>query len=70
MFKLFTKEEITYMRTLGLDLDYSNLSEADLNRMEEVIINRLQLFGIDENYELTEDGVICELIIDKLTLDC
>lgn len=63
---MFTDKEISYMKhELGLDLDFSNLSDDDWLLIEETVADRLGTHGFDENYEPTPDGIICETIIDK-----
>lgn len=63
---MFTDEEIQYMKNvLGLNLDFNNLSDDDWLLIEETVADRLGIYGFDENYEPTPDGLMCEALIDK-----
>lgn len=66
---LFTKQEIALMRKIGLDLDFEHpdvLSSDDWIHISDIVEDRYVLHELDENYEPTPDGVICEDILEKL----
>lgn len=46
-----------------------NFSEDDVEKIHDLIGNRLQEIGFDENYELTTEGIILEDLIDKFLID-
>lgn len=64
---MFTDKEISYMLSLGLDVDFNDCSEHTLNEIMDVLGDRLVLYGFDENYSYTPEGVICDPIITKIT---
>lgn len=65
---MFSAEEITLMKSLGLDGDFNNLSEDDEYwvDIEEKVGNFLTLKCLDEHYEPDDKGVICESILNKI----
>lgn len=65
---MFTEQEIEFMKSLGLDCDFNNLSEDDdcWVNIEDVVADRLQYDGFDEKYEPTSTGLMCESILDKI----
>ncbi len=63
---LYTKKEQAYMRAIGLNLDFDNLSDDDYAAIEEKVGDYLMYCGFDDDYEPNEDGRMCEGIIDKL----
>lgn len=65
---MLTKEEIKFLKSLGLNLDYGNLTEdsdewADI---EERVGDELVERGLDHDYEPNEIGRMCEAILDKI----
>ncbi len=65
---MFTDKEINFMKLIGLDCDFENLSEENdyWAEIESVVGDALVLTGLDENYKPNEIGWICEGIIDKI----
>lgn len=63
---MFNSKQIEYMKSLGLDFDFENLSEDELFQIEEVVGEELQMSGFDEEYEATKEGKLCESILDQL----
>ncbi len=64
---MFTDDQIRYMkRELGLNLNFSDLSDDDLIMIEETVGDRLALSGFDKEYRPTSDGTMCESIINAL----
>lgn len=66
---MFTEKQISYMKEIGLNLDFDNLSDEDWCNIEETVGDRLVLHCLDENYNPTSEGLMCESIIDKLPKD-
>lgn len=63
---MFDKSEIDFMESLGINADFKSLSDDMLAEIEDIVSEKLQKSGFDENYRITEDGKICEVILDKL----
>lgn len=63
-FVTFAHEQIIFIKSLGLEVDFNNLSVDNLMQIEEVVANELQRSGFDENYNITDVGKICESILD------
>lgn len=63
---MFDKEEIDFMKSLGINVDFENLSEDALVEIEDVVSEKLQKSGFDEEYNITTDGKMCETILDRL----
>lgn len=64
---MFTDEQIRYMKKeLGLDLNFSDLSDDDWVEIEDVVADRLGRSGFDKDYNPTADGLMCESIINKI----
>ncbi|MCT7781058.1 MAG: hypothetical protein N4R28_05515 [Lactobacillus iners] len=63
---MFTKEEIKYMKSLGLNLDFHKpLLNEGYERIEDIVTHQLQVYGFDKNYNPTTIGILCENILDK-----
>ena len=54
------------MKRIGLSLDFDNLSIDDYATIEETVGDHLALHGLDNEYQPTKDGRICESILDRL----
>ncbi|MEG0919420.1 MAG: hypothetical protein RSE61_05750 [Anaerovoracaceae bacterium] len=65
---MFSEKQIKYMKNNGIVVEFINPSDDELFKIEEVISTRLQIYGFDKNYEITEDGLICEEILDLLAM--
>jgi len=63
---LFEPDQIEYMRKLGLDLDFANPSDDDIILIEETVADRLMMAGFDWEYEPTDEGKMCESILDVM----
>lgn len=59
----FTEKQIEFMKELGLNFDFSKLSNDERCEIEEQVGNELILHCLDENYEPNECGLICEDIL-------
>lgn len=62
---MFTEQEIDFMKSLGLDCDFNNLSEDDdyWADIEEAVANALVF---DENDSPLPITLVCEAILDKI----
>ena len=63
----FNKDQIEFMKKIGISVDFSKeLSDADYEAIEETVADHLQKNGFDANYLPTEEGKMCESILDIL----
>ncbi len=65
---MFSEEQKKFMKTLGLNFDFDNLSKDDdaWFEIEEKVADKLEYEGLDINYNPTSIGLMCEAILDKL----
>lgn len=63
---MFDQKEIEFIRSLGIETDFENLSDDILVKIEDIVSEDLQKSGFDENYKITDKGKMCESILDKL----
>lgn len=63
---MFSKAEIDFIKSLGIEGDFNNLSDDMLVKIEDIVSEKLQKSGFDEDYKITDIGKICESILDKL----
>lgn len=64
---MFNKEQIAFMRKIGLSIDFSkSLSDDDYEKIEDKVSDYLQMHGFDKNYKPNEKGLMCETILDLL----
>ena len=42
------------------------LSEDDMDKIRDLALDYLDIYGIDKDYELTETGKLAEELVDKL----
>lgn len=63
---MFDKKQIDFLKSLGLDFDYANLTEDsdELADIEERVGDELEYRGLDDNYYPNEIGKMCESILD------
>ena len=62
----FNEKQIEFMRNLGIVVDFEKLSDADLVLIEEKVADRLETSGFDEDYNVTDEGKMCESILDMI----
>lgn len=65
--KSFNNKQITFMKKLGLNLNFSKLSDNDVFAIEDIVATHLQSNGFDKEYNPTKDGLMCESILDTLS---
>lgn len=63
---MFSEKQKEFMETLGLNLDFNNLSDDDYVLIEDTVGDELVYEGLDINYEPTSIGKMCESILDLL----
>lgn len=65
----FTPKEIDLMWRIGITLDFAHtdrFTDDEWISIGDIVADRLVLHELDENYEPTPDGMICEDILEKL----
>lgn len=60
-----SKKQAEYLRRLGIEPEKVQTDE-DYIELEDKVSERLQTVGFDENYNPTEEGKMCESILDLL----
>ncbi|MCI8623761.1 MAG: hypothetical protein HFG26_08875 [Provencibacterium sp.] len=63
---MFTKEQIAFMKSIGLNLDFSHLSEADYVQIEDAVGDRYTAEVQEHESKITPVILLCEGILDKL----
>lgn len=63
---MFTKEQIAFMESIGLNLDFSRLSEADYVQIEDAVGDRYTAEVQEHESGMTRAILLCEAILDKL----
>lgn len=63
---IFNTAQINFIKSLGLEFDFNNLSDDNLIQIEENVANELQKSGLDINDKITDAGKMCESILDDL----
>lgn len=62
----FSKNQIEYLKQLGLTFDFVNMTDEQATQLEDVVAKKLQTSGFDSLDLLTSDGIMCESILDML----
>lgn len=63
---MFTQEQIHFMESLGLLLDFSNLSDEDYVRIEDTVGDAYTAEVENHKSEVTHVISLCEEILNKL----
>ena len=61
----FTEKQKELIKSIGLNVDFDNLSDDDICDIMLAVGDELTLHGLDEHYEPNERGKICEEILWK-----
>lgn len=63
---MLTDKQIDFLKSLGLDLDYTNLTDDsdEWAEIEERVGDELEYRGLDDDYFPNEIGKMCESILD------
>lgn len=61
----FTEKQKELIKSIGINVDFDNLSDDDICDIMLAVGDELTLHGLDENYEPNERGKICEEILWK-----
>lgn len=62
----FNNKQIEFMRNIGIDVDFDNLSDDDIINIEDKVADKYEMEGLDEKYNPTETGKMCESILDMM----
>lgn len=62
----FNENQIEFMQNIGISINFDNISDKDIDLIEEKVSKHLQEHGFDKEYLPTKDGKICESILDIL----
>lgn len=66
----FTFNQIEFLREIGINFDFEKeLSDSELNYVNEEVAEKLQKSGFDDDYKVNETGHKCEMILDLLGED-
>ena len=63
---MFTAEQQIFIRSLGFQPDFDNLTDEDFAQIEELIGDALVMQGLDRDYNPTPIGELCESILYQL----
>lgn len=65
----FNEEQINYIKSLGLEFDFNNLSVDNIIRIGDVVAYEWAKSGYDENCNITDVGEMCESIFDIIDIE-
>lgn len=63
---MFNEKQRKFIQSLGLKLDFDNLTDDDLVNIEDTVAEKLQQSGFNTAYDTTSVGKMCESILDEL----
>ena len=63
---MFNEKQINFIKSLGLEVDFNNLTDDNLAKIEEAVADEIQQSGFDINDNITDAGEMCESILDDL----
>ena len=63
---MFSEKQIAFMRSIGLDLDFSNLTDEDYVRIEDVVGGIYTSEVQEYKQGAAEVAFMCESILDTL----
>lgn len=64
---MFNESQVEFMRKIGLKLDFNNLSDEALVKIEEVIGDEYTLELMNHPEGTTKKAQMCESILDQLS---
>lgn len=63
----FNDNQIEFMKKIGISINsFDNLSDEDIDLIEDKVSEHLQKRGFNKDYSTTRDGQMCESILDML----
>lgn len=66
---MFLPEQIEFMKRLGLQMDFSHLSDEDYCRIEDIVGDAYTEAAQEHPNEATDKILMCESILDALPQD-
>lgn len=63
---MFTDEQKKFMRSMGLNFNFDDLSDDEWIRIEDEVGDKLVMEGLDKDYDVNEIGKMCYSILDKI----
>ncbi|MCM1112584.1 MAG: hypothetical protein NC399_04960 [Muribaculum sp.] len=64
---MFSDKQIEFMKSIGVSVDFNNLSDNAFVKIEDIVSEKLQKSGFDREDKITEIGIMCESILDMLS---
>lgn len=64
---MFSNEQVKYMKSIGIVVDFSNIGDDDYYDIEAVVSDILMTRGLDKNCEPNAEGRMCESILDVIS---
>lgn len=61
---IFTEEQIAFMESIGIHANFQAPTDDEILDIEDKVSDHLQTKGFTEDYEPTEEGRLCESILD------
>ena len=63
----FNEKQIELVQRIGVSVNsFDSLTDEEIEQIEEKVSEHLQKHGFDKDYKPTEEGKICESILDEL----
>ena len=63
---MFNNKQKEFMKEIGISVNFDHLTDDDYIAIEETVSERLQKNGFDKDYNPTDEGLMCESILDEL----
>jgi hypothetical protein len=63
---MFNNKQKEFMKEIGISVNFDHLTDDDYIAIEETVSEWLQKNGFDKGYNPTDDGLMCESILDEL----
>ena len=63
---MFNNKQKEFMQEIGISVNFDHLTDDDYIAIEETVSEWLQKNGFDKGYNPTDDGLMCESILDEL----
>ena len=63
----YSDEQKNMLISMDIPFDFENVDEENLSELEDRVSDYMIYHFVDENDELTKEGLICESILDIVT---
>jgi hypothetical protein len=66
--QIYSEKQIKYLQSLGLNFDYSNMTDENWCNLEETVGDKLTLECLDatDDYKPNEEGELCYSILNLI----